>query len=309
MLYKLYTHNDLDGVACAILAKLLWEDDVIINYCNSPAEVTERLLEDKDNKHVDLIFVTDCSFDKKVLVKKYLNGRIRLFDHHATALSLVEYSEYFVVKTHREDGKPTCGAEIFYNYLKDRRGFTFNCDWFVEQVRLYDTWDWTLGNSKTPKYLSMLLYTNSITHFVDNFVKKMKLLRLSELNVFSEKERAILEYEEFKQKKALDKAIKNCYTVHTNKYSYGVLFGEYNMSDLGSTICDELNVDIAVCINLNTEIINVRTKRDDINLGKIMQEQFGGGGHPKAAGAPIKGHAKETFERIFNNMKVNYFEH
>jgi oligoribonuclease NrnB/cAMP/cGMP phosphodiesterase (DHH superfamily) len=309
MHYKLYTHNDLDGVSCAILAKLLWEDCIDINYCSSPDEVTTRLIEDKDNKQTDLIFVTDCSFDfDKIKDKRYIKDKIRLFDHHATALPLATESEYFIVKTHREDGKPTCGAEIFYNYLKERRGFTLNCDWFIEQVRLYDTWDWTHGNSKTPKYLSMLLYTNSISHFVDSFVKKMKLLRLSELNVFSEKERAILEYEEYKQSKALDKALESCYIVHTDKYSYGVLFGDYNMSDLGNAICNTCNVDIAVGINLNNEIMSVRTKRTDIDLGKFMKEHFNGGGHPQAAGASVKGNAKKIFETIFK-QGVTSFEH
>ena len=300
MNYKLYTHNDLDGVACAILAKLLWEEGVEVVYCNSPDDVTNHLLND-DNRHSDLVFITDCSFNYDNLVNRQVLNKIRLFDHHATALPLVDKSDYFVVKTHREDGKPTCGAEVFYDYLKNRRGFNLNCDWFIEQVRLYDTWEWTLGSSKTPKYLSMLLYTNSINHFVDSFVKKLKLLRLSELNVFSEKERIILEYEESKQAKAIDKALKNCYIVYAGAYIYGIIFGEYDMSILGNAICNKYNVDIAMCINLNTEIMSVRTTRDDIDLGKLMKEQYSGGGHPKSAGTPITDKAYETIKSILKD--------
>ena len=50
MFYRLYTHNDLDGVACAILAKLLWDKDVDVNYCNSPQEVTNRLNNDNNKQ-------------------------------------------------------------------------------------------------------------------------------------------------------------------------------------------------------------------------------------------------------------------
>ena len=31
-MYKLFTHNDLDGVACAVLAKLAYKDDIEIEY-------------------------------------------------------------------------------------------------------------------------------------------------------------------------------------------------------------------------------------------------------------------------------------
>lgn len=306
MFYKLYTHNDLDGVSCAILAKLLWEDNIDVEYCNSPQEVTDRLNSD-NNRQTDLIFITDCSFSYDAIKDKKLLNKIRLFDHHATALPLVDKSEYFVVKVNREDGKQTCGTEIFYNYLKERRSFTYNCDWFVEQVRLYDTHDWTKGNSKTPKYLSMLLYMSSITNFCNSFVKKLKLLRLSELNVFSEKDRTLLEYEESRQQKEVDKILKNCYITKVGDYTYGVVFGNVDMSLVGNAICNKYDVDIALNINLSNEIMSVRTTRDDINLGEIMQK-YGGGGHAKSAGAPIANSAYYSFSSIFRPDEVKYFK-
>lgn len=306
MFYRLYTHNDLDGVACAILARLLWNKNVDIKYCSSPDEVTKYLNVD-DNRQTDLIFITDCSFDYDTIKNKNVLLKIRLFDHHATALSLVDKSEFFVVKVNREDGHPTCGAELFYNHLKERRGFTYNCNWFIEQVRLYDTWEWVKYKSKTPKYLSMLLYTNSITHFCDSFVKKLKTLKLSELNVFSEKDRILLEYEEYKEQKEVDKAIKNCYTCEVEGLKYAILFGEYNLSNVSSAIVDYYNVDIVSNINLNNEIMGVRTTRNNIDLGKLMQERFHGGGHAKAAGTPIPDIAYETILKVFSPSSVVNF--
>ena len=209
MNYKLYTHNDLDGVGCAILAKLTWQDGVEVRYCNSPDEVTSHLIKD-DNAHSDLVFVTDCSFNYEKVYNsnhKVIN-KIRLFDHHATALPLVDKSRYFVVETHREDGKPTCGTEIFYKFLKERKGLTVDCDYFVEQVRLYDTWEWTNGTSNIPRYLSMLLYTDTITAFCDTFQIKLIRNSLNDLNIFTDKERAVLEYEERRQDRELKKALK-----------------------------------------------------------------------------------------------------
>lgn len=308
MNYKLYTHNDLDGVGCAILAKLAWQDYVEIKYCNSPDEVTERLCKD-DNRHADLVFVTDCSFNYE---KVYNNNhrvinKIRLFDHHATALPLVNKSEYFVVETYRKDGKPTCGTEIFYNYLKERKGFTRNCHYFVEQVRLYDTWEWKEGSSNIPNYLSMLLYTDSISAFCDNFAIKLLRGNMNDLSVFTDAERAVLQYEERRQQKMLDKALKNVYIIHTDKYSWGITFSEVNMSLIGQEICDTFDVDIAASINLNNEILSVRTTKNNIDLGALMKSDFNGGGHPKAAGTPLHNQAFNVIKDIIKPKRVESF--
>ena len=34
---KLITHTDLDGIGCAILAKIAFRDNVEIEYCNNPS--------------------------------------------------------------------------------------------------------------------------------------------------------------------------------------------------------------------------------------------------------------------------------
>lgn len=308
MNYKLYTHNDLDGVGCAILAKLAWGDGVEIRYCSSPDEVTNRLIKD-DNVHRDLVYVTDCSFNYEKLRNSNhkVIGKIRLFDHHATALPLAEKSEYFKVQTHREDGKQTCGTEIFYQFLKERKGFTLNCDYFAEQVRLYDTWDWTLGTSDIPKYLSMLLFTDSLDKFCANFVSKLLKGNMNDLNVFTNSERAILEYEERRQQKELEKNLKNTYIVETNKYTYGIVFGNVNMSILGNAICEEYDVDIAMNINPANSAVGVRTTRNNLDLGKIMKDIYGGGGHPKAAGAPVNNLAEDIIRNIIRD-RVIYIE-
>lgn len=308
MNYKLYTHNDLDGVGCAILAKLLWGEYIDIRYCNSPDEVTERLCRD-DNTHRDLVYVTDISFNYEKVRNtnhKVIN-KIRLFDHHKTALPLKNKNQFFIVETNREDGKLTCGTEIFYRYLKDRKGFTYDCDFFVEQVRLYDTWDWVEGTSQIPKYLSMLLFTDSITNFCDIFTYRIMKYksRLNELNIFNEREIAVLEYEERRQQKELEKCLKNTYIVETNTYSYGIVFGSCNMSIVGNAICETYDVDIALNVDLASGVMGARTTRNDIDLGKFMREKFSGGGHPKAAGTPIKDIPEKTIKSILTDNIFN----
>ena len=58
---KLITHTDLDGIGCAILAKIAFRDNVEIEYCNNPDGATEALNKLKAYLY-DSIIVTDISF-------------------------------------------------------------------------------------------------------------------------------------------------------------------------------------------------------------------------------------------------------
>ena len=43
-MYKLLTHTDLDGVSCAVLAKLAWGENVDVTFCHNPTDVTQYLM-------------------------------------------------------------------------------------------------------------------------------------------------------------------------------------------------------------------------------------------------------------------------
>ena len=96
-MYKLLTHTDLDGVSCAVLAKLAWGENVDITFCRNPADVTntlQKMYEKEAWKEYNLIYVTDLSFDANILqeCKKFKNI-LRLFDHHETAVE--PFKPYF----------------------------------------------------------------------------------------------------------------------------------------------------------------------------------------------------------------------
>ena len=54
---KLFTHNDLDGVGCAILAKLVFGEDVDIEYCSyrNVDDCVSDFIEEAEN--YDRIFI------------------------------------------------------------------------------------------------------------------------------------------------------------------------------------------------------------------------------------------------------------
>ncbi len=59
---KLFTHRDLDGIGCAILARLTFGENVDITYCNyDEVDVLVREYISKIDKGHDTCFITDIS--------------------------------------------------------------------------------------------------------------------------------------------------------------------------------------------------------------------------------------------------------
>ena len=298
--YKLLTHTDLDGAGCAVLAKLAWGPDVEITFCHNPADVTKTLLKMYDKeawKDYNLIFVTDLSFDPEILktFRKFKNI-LRLFDHHGTAVEPFKpYCKWATVEPVL-DGRLTCGTELFYKFLLNK-GLVQNRDYFMEQVRLFDTWDWYKGTSHIPQYLSNVVLKLGPQYFLRTYTERLKSRDINELTVFNQYERDILLFDEERTAKDVSSFMKATYICQVEsedicpdetEFAVGVVFnGSYYSSVLGNDMCRDLGVDIAFMVNLNRGRVEVRTARDDIDLGQLMQLFYNGGGHQKAAGGVI----------------------
>src|SRR5690554_2727739 len=94
-MYKLLSHNDLDGVGCGILAKLAFGSEIQVRY-NSIAALNREVEwffenEDKDT----FLFITDLSVneenEKRLEQFFQTGGKIQLIDHHKTALHYNDY--------------------------------------------------------------------------------------------------------------------------------------------------------------------------------------------------------------------------
>ena len=281
-MYKLITHNDLDGVGCAILAQAVFgRSGIDITYCGNPTEATEVLGE----LHADLydtIYVTDISFNPDEIRQSTLK-KIRLFDHHATALGLREYGQVAVhIGNHA-----TCGTELFFKYLSALSVPLRKFEWFVEQIRQYDTWEWNKEISHlmcAPYLFNSLLHLYGREKFVDfyfNFPPTDFDTAFDALDIH------LVEYEDLRAENELKDAMDNIHFVHLHNYLVGLVFGNYNFSLLGNKICERYNVDFAMQINLNTRTIQVRSTSLYLDLGKIMKDHYMGGGHSKAAGGQL----------------------
>jgi oligoribonuclease NrnB/cAMP/cGMP phosphodiesterase (DHH superfamily) len=306
--YKLFTHTDMDGAGCAILANIAFKNNVDIEYIHNPKELTESLIKmGNEYKEYETIYVTDCSFDVEKVNEenpKVLN-HIKLFDHHKTAVE--PFKEYKWAKVEPMlNNRLTCGTELFYQYLLNK-GLITNRDFFVEQVRLYDTWDYSKYPSQIPKYLSSMVFKLGLQYTVNTFSQRLAKKDLNELTLFNEYERIILAYETEREAKDIDNFMKLAYIGKVEnegkEYSFCLVYnnGLYT-SFMGNKICIDYNVDIAFLINLNKDIVGVRSTRTDIDLGAIMKQFYNGGGHPQASGGSIEGIAEQTAKDIVGKM-------
>lgn len=161
-MYKLLSHNDLDGVGCGILAKLAFGKQVKVRY-NSVSgldrEVEWFLENDKDT----FLFITDLSVgsqnEKRLDEYFQAGGKVQLLDHHKTALHFNDYAWGHVV-VEDEEGKLTSATSLFYEYLVAHQLIEASeaVSEFVELVRQYDTWEWEKNGNEQAQRLNALFF-------------------------------------------------------------------------------------------------------------------------------------------------------
>lgn len=160
---KLFTHTDLDGFGCAVLAKLAFEnvDIEYVDYDEVNAAVSAYLsVATKE----DIIYITDISISEAVaeeIEKRDL--KVFLMDHHPTAVGLRKH-DWCTVKIYGHDETiKTSGTELFYKRLitTDLLKPTDALTSFVSIVRDWDTWRWKeLGEAGLDsKNINELFYT------------------------------------------------------------------------------------------------------------------------------------------------------
>lgn len=306
MKYKIFTHTDLDGVGCAILAYLAFgQENVDVEYCNYNdvnEKVSDFLIYGTPGEYKN-IFITDISVSEELAktINKYtVDDLWRLFDHHNTAVSLNQFNWCHVLDTiPLSNGVKTSGTELFYTYLRSQNTFLDefpgrvqqNIKRFVTVVRNYDTWRWKeLGvEGIVCKQVNDLFYIYgrdkfiewSLNHFYNRVSPLHKFPYFSESDqlLLDNKQKDIDRYAEEKDKSLISMRNKN------NRW-YGIVFADRYISELGNRLC-EMNpgLEYVAIVNISTGQVSYRTISDDINLGTEIAHAYGGGGHPKAAGS------------------------
>ncbi|BCE14793.1 oligoribonuclease [Bacillus paralicheniformis] len=300
-MYHLYSHNDLDGVGCGILAKVAFGERVEVRY-NSVTGLdmqVGRFLErtkGKEKQHEGL-FITDLSVhqENEERLDQYAEagGKVKLIDHHKTALHLNERS-WGMVKVQYEDGRLASATSLFYEYLIDN-GYiqeTKAMDQFVELVRLYDTWEWEQTDALEAKRLNDLFFMVSIDEFEEKMVRRLKE---SDAFSFDEFEEKILDMEEEKIERYIRRKRREIVQTFINAHCVGIVHAESYHSEVGNELGKTYpHLDYIAILNMGGKKVSLRTIHDETDVSEIAGT-FGGGGHAKAAGCPLTDEAFKLY--------------
>ncbi|MFS1518602.1 DHH family phosphoesterase [Bacillus sp. SCS-151] len=315
MKVKLFTHTDLDGVGCGIVAKYAFGDNVDIQYCdydNVDDKINrflDTLLSEKNYSHSN-IFITDISVNDETaqkineIHKGLYNVDIKLLDHHATAKWLNKYNwayvnDYEISIYPGESEMKSSGTSIFYDYLWNN--YELNNQLlveFVEKVRRYDTWEWsTRFNDSHAKQLNDLLYIVGRDQFVERFGVNPSIN-------FTNSEKTILDVEQYKISEYINGKQGELKGFDILEYRAGVVFAEQYHSELGNELAkSNPEFDFIVIINIASNKVSYRGVKENVDLGEDVAKVFGGGGHPRAAGSQFDGEMVDDLIRKVFNIK------
>jgi oligoribonuclease NrnB/cAMP/cGMP phosphodiesterase (DHH superfamily) len=314
----LFTHTDLDGVACAILLHKFisnYRNDYILNtqFCNYN-DIDKKVLDLINCNNVEdgsIMYITDISVSKEtaITLDNYHydhNIDLHLLDHHKTALYLNKYNWADVCIDHNTKGAEylTCGASLLAEKLY------VNTNWapdavkrFVSTVRLWDTFEFKkLTDDNNYKYAAKALNYLFMNMDREEFMYQMETDYLADdstlFPLFTLEHTKIIKAAFDAEDRAYNDAIYNMICKKIDGLNVGIYFGNSYVSVVCSRICEEnRNLDYVICINMKRFTLEFRTIKDSIHLGTDIAYRFGGGGHDKAAGASL---TKETINKIID---------
>ncbi|CAH0345220.1 oligoribonuclease [Bacillus sp. CECT 9360] len=288
-MYRLLSHNDLDGVSCGILAKLALKDKVNVSYHSiSGLNHQVEVFFEKGNQDIEL-YITDISVDedneKRISEFVTAGGKVKLIDHHKSAEHLNQY-QWASITVMQSDGKQASATSLFYEYLLQNNLLVRSSilDDFVEHVRQYDTWDWDKNDNFTAKRLNDLFSMISIDEFEAKLIKK-----LTENTVFSfdEIEQKLLEVEEDRVERYIHRKKREVYQMSIGNHLAGIVHAESYHSELGNELSKEFPyLDYIAMVMVGSKRISLRTIHDEVDVSEVAAN-YDGGGHQKASGCNL----------------------
>ena len=291
---KLFTHNDLDGVSCAIIAILAFgKENVDINYCdytNINEQVKSFINSDKVEQYEN-IFITDISITEEIakeIDNKHLP--IALLDHHESSKVLNQFN-WAISKEKNSNGINTCGTELFFNWLLEHDCMKYNTNirHYVEAVRDYDTYRFKNENNMYPKQLNDIFHIVGYDEFIEDIIKLLE----ANLSVDIEANptwKILLNIEQKKINSDIDSCEKNM-SIGTLEYSsdesytYGFVIATNYISEIGNEL-NKKHPELDLIIILGRNSLSYRTIHKNVRCD-LIAKKFGGGGHPMSAGSPI----------------------
>jgi len=315
-----FTHGDLDGWMCALLAIIAYGWDTTVRYCNynDIAEIIGRFLDSvKGMKTKPFVLITDISPPKEIcdridaMAKEGMfagapdgNG-VALIDHHDTVDWLDGYG-WAILDT------SLCGAKLVFDLMVKnqdvRKQFGNKVGEYgalVDAVDAHDRWIEKSPQWQRAEGLALL----------SKFIGKQEFIKTFYDDPEADQNRKFgptIMY----LKKALDDYVTGVISnqakpenMHKDKAgnTYALLIADRNSSEIGNTLLKQFkDVDYVVVINAPYSKCELRARESgNVHVGEIAKAK-GGGGHKAAAGfetPSIKNALTRTVTAIFAKKK------
>ena len=290
---------DEDGITPVILANMVYKevDTILLN----PGEVDEILKENIDK--YDLIHITDLSISEELAKEIEKNdeykNKIKIFDHHKTALYLNNYSFAKVVV--EENNYKQCATTLYYNYLLTisdsillKKQVTKE---FINTVRLVDTYDFKKEEDKEALNLDYLFAILGRENYIEYFTNYLKNNDKFEYN---SQEKLLIKLEKDRVDNYIKQKEKEVIFANIDNHEVAIVYAEANRSQLGHYLLEKYDIDFAIVINISRGISYRGNDKVDLSM---FAKSYNGGGHKNASGSPLpKDIQKEITKKLFKKV-------
>ena len=278
----LLTHNDLDGIGCAVVFSVVLPGEGPIELVENGkidgrvrALLEERMAEPGDHE----VLVSDHAVDDTTaeLVERFLaeGGRFTLLDHHRSAQSLASRSWATIDESRSATG-----------LLFDHLGRPPALADFAAVVEDHDLW-----KHGDPRSRPLAALVGLLRH--ERFLARFSTDPRVE---FTEGELMLLENEDTRREDFLVKKVEQARQVEIEGVRWAICYAEQYQSDLAERLMNDLEVAATAIVNPGKRTVSMRGRGVDVSPIAV---RFGGGGHARAAAFTFRGRPLEVTLEAF----------
>lgn len=307
-----WTHDSLDGTAAALISQYIFTN-VDVEICNQrdidmniTYFLTKYLNEDGSLKFkcpydlliISSLFVNQINIEWLEQFREKTGIEILMFDHNVG--SNENHHPWATVQFEDRDGNKLTGSYLYFNHCRDSYPQLFekigtSVEAFIENVRLFTTWEWHEQDLSKPSQLNDLL--NAIGHekFMNRFLQNL------DVNL-SDRETAIVNNELSRIERYIKLKEDQMFLTELAGYRVAVTYAEEHQPLLGDNICrNHPEIDFVIVINMGRGEIILRTLKANIHLGDFASFYNGGSGFDQIADLAFDNNIKyKIFRAIFN---------
>lgn len=259
------THNDLDGWMSAIIVERAVGESIVKCDANPTVAKTNEMAE---NNSAENIYILDRQCPD---LTELWNASVEHYDHHiGTAIEGV---------IGRHDTSMAACMIVAEEFAADEIYTEF-----AKYASLWDTFQW---KQASPKDAQKAINFNKIKLMYDTYEEFRDSLIGHTIDSYLSLHAEALVIADKEERKYISHKLS---TIKPCEFR-GIKAGFFTWEKLPSQISDEYltankDVDIAIGYNAEYNSISFRSKLTDVS---IIAKEFGGGGHPKAAGCTPSG--------------------